>query len=101
MRYFVTTYILLTAYEWVSYSHDDVPVNAVKGGYDCDGYDIFIGKVYYHGEMPCKLVPDRKQSYVSFNGREHSVDGCEVKLKETCFFKSTPGTMWLKYRLCG
>lgn len=57
-----------------------LPPNAVQGGRDTDGSAIYVGKARFMGdELPCKVIPSKRQAYVSHNCREHPVSSFEVR----------------------
>lgn len=56
-----------------------MPPNAVSAGHDLDGSKIFVGVSHYNGdEIPCKIVPRRKEAYVSYDGQEIRVHDFKV-----------------------
>lgn len=65
---------------WVPSSADSVfPANAVKGGVDLDGADIFVGRAYHDGDLlPAKVIPANNVAYVCHNGREIAKHNFEV-----------------------
>lgn len=55
------------------------PENAVEGGRDKDGSIIYVGLASYEGdELPAKLVPQRGNAYISYNGKELTVPNFKV-----------------------
>ncbi len=62
-------------YSWVPTTiHTPIPLNAILAGYDSDGSRIFVGRVYFQGDLlPCKIIPTKSAVYVSNNGVEHYV----------------------------
>ncbi|KAF5273565.1 hypothetical protein FQR65_LT04563 [Abscondita terminalis] len=55
-----------------------VPHNAIHAGHDVDGSSIYAGKAHFHGDsLPCKIIPQRREAYVAYNGREHRVTDFE------------------------
>ncbi|XP_044729705.1 uncharacterized protein LOC123293054 [Chrysoperla carnea] len=65
---------------WVPSSADSVfPANAVKGGVDLDGADIFVGRAYHDGDLlPAKVIPANNVAYVCHSGREIAKHNFEV-----------------------
>lgn len=57
---------------WVhTTSASSVPHNAVIGGRDTDGTQIYVGRVTHEGDLlPCKVLPSKKVAYVAYNGAE-------------------------------
>jgi len=70
----------MAGYNWVgSAPGHPVPFNAVPGGRDADGSIIYIGRAYFQGDqLPCKVIPQRRVAYVSYNSREHAVHNYEI-----------------------
>ncbi|CRK89235.1 CLUMA_CG002994, isoform A [Clunio marinus] len=66
--------------QWMSTnSHSPLPRNAVLGGRDTDGAEIFVGRASHAGDvMPCKVIPSKRVAYVSYNGSEVSMHNFEV-----------------------
>lgn len=69
---------------WVPCCADSVfPANAVKGGTDLDGSDIFVGRAYHEGDMiPAKVIPARNVAYVAYGGREVAKHTYEVLVQK-------------------
>lgn len=90
---FHTQYFL--AYYWVqSSTRENVPANAVKGGKDSDGSDVYVGLALHAGdELPCKVVPRRRQAFVSHSGKEIQVTDYKV-------INSSDWERWLFMELC-
>ncbi|XP_055607644.1 uncharacterized protein LOC129755267 [Uranotaenia lowii] len=66
---------------WVPWSADAGihPTNAVRGGTDSDGSEIYIGRASHCGHMlPAKVIPIRRVAYVSYDGIEYSKPHFEV-----------------------
>ncbi|KAK9872211.1 hypothetical protein WA026_017010 [Henosepilachna vigintioctopunctata] len=80
------------SYFWVNSSRGQpVPPNAVICGKDKDGSDIYVGLAHYSGdELPAKVVPRRREAYVSYDGKEISV--AEYKLLVEKKLKWIPST---------
>lgn len=56
-----------------------MPRDAILGGRDTDGAQIFVGRASHEGEMiPCKVIPSKQVAYVSHNGSEISKQNFEV-----------------------
>ncbi|XP_068992532.1 uncharacterized protein [Neodiprion pinetum] len=68
------------AYRWVSRSGGrPLPENAIRGGRDKDGSEIYVGRAFHEGDMiPAKVIPDKGIAYVCWNGQEHPKDEYEV-----------------------
>jgi len=44
---------------------DKLPKNALQGGTDVGGYEMFIGRALHCGFMlPAKIIPNKKTAYV-------------------------------------
>lgn len=71
---------MVKAYKWVHASSKTyIPHNAVTGGKDSDGSEIFVGRTHYAGDdLPVKYIPSKEAAYVSYNGEEIGVDDFEV-----------------------
>lgn len=70
-------------------SRAPLPRNAILGGRDTDGAQIYVGRAFHEGDMiPCKVIPSKQVAYVSHNGFEiakHNFDiliGNDVKWKK-------------------
>lgn len=70
-------------------SRAPLPRNAILGGRDTDGAQIYVGRASHEGDMiPCKVIPSKQVAYVSHNGFEiakHNFDiliGNDVKWKK-------------------
>jgi hypothetical protein len=66
-----------------------LPRDAVLGGRDVDGSQIYVGRASHDGEtIPCKVIPTKQVAYISYNGSEiskHNFDiliGNDVKWKK-------------------
>lgn len=59
--------------QWVDAGNGWVPSGqAVVGGYDVSGENIYIGRVQHEGDIiPGKIVPSHNVCYVPFGGLEH------------------------------
>lgn len=56
-----------------------VPHNAVLGGRDTNGSQIYIGRASHDGDLiPCKIIPSHKVAYVAYNGDEISKQSFEI-----------------------
>lgn len=52
-------------------SHSGVPADAVIGGHDTDGSQIYVGRAFHEGDqIPAKIIPSKHAAYISFNGQE-------------------------------
>ncbi|XP_044252719.1 uncharacterized protein LOC123003790 [Tribolium madens] len=83
----------MSGFEWVHCSDFNIPPNAVKCGKDIDGSDIFAGLSYYQrDELPCKIVPKRREAYVSYDGREIKVNDFKILCeKKMCWLPAQDG----------
>ncbi|KAK9753733.1 Protein of unknown function (DUF3421) [Popillia japonica] len=83
----------MSAYKWVPYNcSPHVPPNAVVAGHDCDGSEIYIGKSRFkNDELPCKIIPKRRQAYVAFNSQEHEVKNCEIMVESKLSWQHCDG----------
>jgi hypothetical protein len=66
-----------------------LPRNAIVGGRDTDGAQIYVGRASHESDMiPCKVIPSKQVAYVSHNGSvisKHNFDiliGSDVKWKK-------------------
>lgn len=66
-----------------------MPRDAVLGGRDTDGAQIYVGRAEHQGDLlPCKVMPSKKIAFISHNGAEiakHNFDilvGSDVKWKK-------------------
>ncbi|KAJ6633339.1 hypothetical protein Bhyg_16582, partial [Pseudolycoriella hygida] len=65
--------------QWVSTCNDEIPPNAVVGGYDISGENLYIGRTSHEGEIiPGKVVASHGTCYVSYGGIEHSKRNYQV-----------------------
>jgi hypothetical protein len=56
-----------------------LPRNAIVGGRDTDGAQIFVGRAAHEGDLiPCKVIPSKQVAYVSYNGSEISKHNFEI-----------------------
>lgn len=59
-----------------------MPENAVVGGRDVDGSQIYVGRAFHDGDMiPAKVIPDKGVAYVCQGGEEHPKSNFEVSKK--------------------
>ncbi|CAG9857350.1 unnamed protein product [Phyllotreta striolata] len=70
----------MAAYYWVdSNARGSVPRSALKGGFDVDGYEIFVGRAFHEGDwLPAKVIPGKQIAYVAYNGAEIGVHQFQV-----------------------
>lgn len=74
-------------------SGQSLPENAVTGGRDSDGSQIYVGRAFHAGDMlPAKVIPDKGVAYVSHNGEEHPKDNFDVS-ETTNIFHTTNGSI--------
>ncbi|KAG5875133.1 hypothetical protein JTB14_015459 [Gonioctena quinquepunctata] len=68
------------AYQWVETRVGSrLPNNAVRGGMDADGSQIYVGKGYHNGDwIPAKVIPIRSVAYLAYNGKEHPKEIVQV-----------------------
>lgn len=56
-----------------------MPRDAILGGHDSDGAQIYVGRASHEGDLiPCKVIPSKQIAYVSQNGSEISKHNFEV-----------------------
>lgn len=56
-----------------------VPKDAVVGGRDTDGAQIYVGRASHEGDLlPCKVIPSKKVAYVAYNGSEITKQNYEI-----------------------
>ncbi len=59
---------------WIPVADGETPKNAIPVG-----DDVYIARVPYEGDiLPGKWVPSVKKAFVSYGGKEHEFDKCEV-----------------------
>src|SRR5690349_12831666 len=52
-------------------STSPLPRNAILGGRDSDGAQIYVGRAMHEGDLiPCKVLPTKKVAYLAHNGVE-------------------------------
>lgn len=57
-----------------------MPHNAVRGGTDCDGTAIYVGRGFHNGDqIPAKVIPEKSAVYVAWGGDEIFLHECEVR----------------------
>jgi len=79
--------------EWISMADGQVPHNAVVGGYDISGENLYIGRSSHEDEIiPGKVVPSHGTCYVPYGGVEH------IKHNYQVLVHSSTGTdfVWLE-----
>lgn len=66
--------------QWVpATSRGPLPSNAILGGRDTDGAQIYVGRAHHEGELiPCKVLPTKQVAYVAHNGSEISKHSFEI-----------------------
>ncbi|XP_023032822.1 uncharacterized protein LOC6638252 [Drosophila willistoni] len=66
--------------EWVRSSvNSPLPPNAFHVGQDGDGAEMYVGRAIFRGDiLPAKVIPRRREAYVSHSGREHEITHYEV-----------------------
>lgn len=71
-------------YTWVDASNGDVPENAVVGGKDEDGCDMYVARAEHENDMlPGKLIPHKEACIVSWGCAEHSKPEYQVRNRNT------------------
>jgi len=56
-----------------------VPKDAIIGGRDTDGAQIYVGRASHEGDLlPCKVIPSKKVAYVAYNGSEITKHNYEI-----------------------
>nr|BAN20465.1 conserved hypothetical protein [Riptortus pedestris] len=69
------------SWEWCT--GGNIPEDAVHGGTDADGGDIYVGRAMHMGDLlPAKVCPHHGCAFVSWNGEEIRIYAYEV-LKST------------------
>ena len=67
-------------YYWKPCNSGAVPEDAIIGGRDKDGTDLYVGRAFYQGDMlPAKIAPSHGCAYVCYGGNEHRVMQYEVR----------------------
>lgn len=79
LRYFLF-FISFYLVEWVpTTSSSPLPDDAILGGSDVDGSEIYVGRAYHKGDLlPCKVIPDNKVAYIAYGGSEVAVHNFEI-----------------------
>ncbi|CAH1369060.1 hypothetical protein MTP99_010554 [Tenebrio molitor] len=73
----------MSGYEWVHCDNFRIPHNALKCGQDLDRSDIYIGLSSYMGdELPCKVIPARREAYVSHSEKEIKVNQFKILVEK-------------------
>ncbi|KAG5899610.1 hypothetical protein JTB14_037272 [Gonioctena quinquepunctata] len=69
-----STIWFVLSYQWVETRVGSrLPNNAVRGGMDADGSQIYVGKRYHNGDwIPAKVIPIRSVAYLAYNRKEHA-----------------------------
>ncbi|XP_068146853.1 natterin-3-like [Drosophila tropicalis] len=69
---------------WVQSSvNSPLPPNAFFAGQDGDGAEMFVGRAIFESEiLPVKIVPRRREAYVTCEGGEYLVKRYEVLVGE-------------------
>lgn len=58
---------------------DTLPRDAILGGRDTDGTQIYVGRATHEGAiLPCKVLPSKRAAYVSTNGVEFLKHNYEI-----------------------
>ncbi|XP_062131705.1 uncharacterized protein LOC133842566 isoform X2 [Drosophila sulfurigaster albostrigata] len=58
---------------------DPLPPSAILAGHDSDNDPIYVGRARHKGEMlTAKFIPNKKQAYVSWGGKEITKNKLEV-----------------------
>eukprot|EP00727_Mastigamoeba_balamuthi_P010465 m51a1_g6040 hypothetical protein (176) ;mRNA; f:164328-165059 len=66
-------------FQWVPAHGSSIPPNAVVGGRDCDGSDLYIARAHHNGSViPGKGHPQHGCCFVAFGGKEIAVTDYEV-----------------------
>ncbi|KAK4879055.1 hypothetical protein RN001_007201 [Aquatica leii] len=75
----------MSGYNWVSSSVGRAaPPKAMQAGTDSDGSTMYVGRSHFQGDqLPCKIVPQRREAYVAHNGREHKVTTFDYLCQQT------------------
>lgn len=70
-----------TAPRWLPAQGGSLPPNAVSGGHDISGEQLYVARANHEGALiPGKLVPSHKVTYVAWGGRENPKDNYEVRI---------------------
>lgn len=65
--------------QWIRATAHNIPFNAIRGGHDSDGSEIFVGKAFHGGDIiPAKVIRSKNVAYVSYNGQEIAKHEFEV-----------------------
>lgn len=61
-----------------------LPCGAVEGGCDIDGAPLYVGRGCYNGDLiPAKVIPCKNVAYICYEGKEVSLQCCEVLCEQT------------------
>lgn len=75
----ISIYLFNSAQWQHTTSSSSVPSNAVLGGRDADGSEIYVGRASHDGDLiPCKVIPRNKVAYVAYNGVEIAKHNFEI-----------------------
>lgn len=67
------------AAHWVAATASSIPQNAVRGGVDKEGSDIYVGRATMGNSLvPGKVIPSKKIAYFGYNGSEVAKTEFEV-----------------------
>ncbi|KAJ6636014.1 Natterin-3 [Pseudolycoriella hygida] len=71
-----------------SHIRDALPRDAVLGGRDSDGAQMYVGRAIFEGGLlPCKVLPSKQAAYVSNNGKEFPVQNYDVLIGANVIWK--------------
>ncbi|KYB26098.1 natterin-4 [Tribolium castaneum] len=77
----------MSGFDWVYCCNFTIPPNAVKCGNDLDGSDIFVGLAnYQRDELPCKIIPRRREAYVCYDGKEIRVNDFKILCEKRMYW---------------
>ncbi|ENN73878.1 hypothetical protein HUJ04_010105 [Dendroctonus ponderosae] len=71
----------MAPYHWVTITTRGAsfPSSAVPAGTDIDGAPIYVGRSFFNGDwLPAKVIPSKHVAYISYGGKEISVDKFKV-----------------------
>ncbi|XP_060654649.1 uncharacterized protein LOC132790206 [Drosophila nasuta] len=67
-------------HKWIARNvRDHLPPLAIVAGYDSNRDPIYVARARHNGEMlPAKFIPNKKQAYVSWGGKEITKNDFEI-----------------------
>jgi len=71
--------VLIQPDKWIDATANTMPEGVLEGGRDADGDTIYVGRVFFEGDLlPAKIIPNKGGAYVCINGEEHKLESFQV-----------------------